>query len=193
MLRSICDKPGFAIAPEGNRTLALTALAAGEWDIAVAHFMRAYKYHQEIGAVTELAWDCYEYSNALFENGEHDQRDEARRLLGQGWRMARELKMPPLLDKINRLAAREGVELQKTTRTPAASSTMAQTLGLTKRELEVLRHIAMGQTNQEIAYDLHISEHTVANHVGHILDKIGVSNRIDAATFAVRHSLAGDS
>ena len=50
----------------------------------------------------------------------------------------------------------------------------------------------MGKTNQEISRDLLISEHTVANHIRHILEKIGATNRIDAATYAVRHGLVDD-
>lgn len=61
--------------------------------------------------------------------------------------------------------------------------------GLTARELEVLELIVHGRTNQEIAAELFISPHTVANHVAHIMNKLGVESRTAAATWAVQHDL----
>jgi two-component system, NarL family, response regulator DevR len=58
-----------------------------------------------------------------------------------------------------------------------------------ERELDVLALIAEGKTNEEIATALTLSEKTVANHVSNILAKIGVANRIGAATFAVRNHI----
>jgi NarL family two-component system response regulator LiaR len=61
---------------------------------------------------------------------------------------------------------------------------------LTQREIEVLEHVAQGLTNQEIADELGISEHTVRNHVGHILDKLHLANRTQAALYALREGFA---
>ena len=60
---------------------------------------------------------------------------------------------------------------------------------LTQRESEVLRQLAYGLTNKEIAQALHISYETVKEHVQHILRKIGVSDRTQAAVWAVRKDL----
>ncbi len=60
---------------------------------------------------------------------------------------------------------------------------------LTQRESEVLRQLAYGLTNKEIALALHISYETVKEHVQHILRKIGVSDRTQAAVWAVRKEL----
>lgn len=60
---------------------------------------------------------------------------------------------------------------------------------LTQRESEVLRQLAYGLTNKEIAQTLHISYETVKEHVQHILHKIGVSDRTQAAVWAVRKDL----
>ncbi len=60
---------------------------------------------------------------------------------------------------------------------------------LTQRESEVLRLLAMGMTNKEIAQSLHISYETVKEHVQHILRKLGVSDRTQAAVWAVRKKL----
>jgi len=62
--------------------------------------------------------------------------------------------------------------------------------GLTPRELEVLRLMADGLTNQEIADTLFLSRRTVENHVLHILAKLELDSRTAAATFAIRHDLA---
>jgi DNA-binding CsgD family transcriptional regulator/tetratricopeptide (TPR) repeat protein len=61
--------------------------------------------------------------------------------------------------------------------------------GLTGREVEVLRLIAAGRTNDEIAAELILSPNTVRHHVTHILTKTGVENRAGAAAFAFRHNL----
>ncbi len=60
---------------------------------------------------------------------------------------------------------------------------------LTKRELEVLKLIASGAFNKEIASALNISERTVKNHVSNIFRKIGVSDRTQAAVFAIKNNI----
>jgi len=60
---------------------------------------------------------------------------------------------------------------------------------LTKREVEVLKLIAEGLFNKEIAYMLAISEKTVKNHVSNIFKKINVSDRTQAAVYAIRNNL----
>ena len=64
------------------------------------------------------------------------------------------------------------------------------THGLTDRELEVLRLVAAGESNRQIAKTLVISEHTVARHVQNIFTKIGVPSRTAASAFAYEHNLA---
>ena len=60
---------------------------------------------------------------------------------------------------------------------------------LTEREREVLTLVARGYTNKQIADTLFITEKTARNHVSHILDKLGLSRRSEAAAFAVEHKL----
>jgi DNA-binding CsgD family transcriptional regulator len=61
--------------------------------------------------------------------------------------------------------------------------------GLTARELEVLRLVASGKTNRQIATQLVVSEHTVARHVQNIFGKLGVSSRTAASAYAFEHHL----
>jgi two-component system, NarL family, response regulator LiaR len=61
---------------------------------------------------------------------------------------------------------------------------------LTEREMLVLKHVAQGMTNQEIATLLVISERTVRNHVGSILSKLHLANRTQAALYALREGIA---
>ncbi len=61
---------------------------------------------------------------------------------------------------------------------------------LTEREVEVLKLVARGLTNPEIAALLVISERTVGNHIGHILHKLHLANRTQAALYALRQGLA---
>ena len=60
---------------------------------------------------------------------------------------------------------------------------------LTRREMEVLRLVAEGHSNKEIAFDLDISDHTVKFHVNSILTKLGARSRTEAATIAARLGL----
>jgi two-component system, NarL family, response regulator LiaR len=64
---------------------------------------------------------------------------------------------------------------------------------LTRREREVLCLIAAGRSNKRIAFELEIAEKTVKTHVGHVLAKLGVSDRTQAALVAVRAGLTDGS
>ena len=61
---------------------------------------------------------------------------------------------------------------------------------LTEREVEVIKLVAKGRTNQEIAEELVVSEHTVGAHVSNILSKLHLANRTQAALFALRTGLS---
>jgi DNA-binding NarL/FixJ family response regulator len=64
---------------------------------------------------------------------------------------------------------------------------------LTRREIEVLELLGQGYRNREIAAKLFISERTVKNHVSHILTKLSVNDRTEAALIAARHGLGRDA
>ena len=62
-------------------------------------------------------------------------------------------------------------------------------MALTRRESEILRYVATGLSNKEIAGRLTITEGTVKNHVHHALEKLHLTNRVQAAAYAVRHRM----
>ena len=74
--------------------------------------------------------------------------------------------------------------------TPRLATTADVEVSLTQRESEVLRQMAGGLTNKQIANVLHISYETVKEHVQHVLRKIGLTDRTQAAVWAVRKGLA---
>ncbi|MCP5096182.1 MAG: response regulator transcription factor [Chloroflexi bacterium] len=82
-------------------------------------------------------------------------------------------------------------QLQLSPETPQKPKPPTPTNGLTERELDVLRLIATGATNREIAKALVVSEGTVKNHVSSILSRLGLRDRIQAAVYAYEHDLMG--
>ena len=75
---------------------------------------------------------------------------------------------------------------------PAVAAQLAEHLSdesLTAREIEVLRHIAEGNRNKDIAERLFISEETVKVHVKHVMDKLGASDRTEAVAIAIRRGI----
>ncbi len=99
-----------------------------------------------------------------------------------------------LLDAIRRAAKGENIwtreELRRVTgalATPRLATDVE--VPLTQRESEVLHQLALGLTNKEIAQSLQISYETVKEHVQHILRKIGVTDRTQAAVWAVRKGI----
>jgi len=64
---------------------------------------------------------------------------------------------------------------------------------LTEREREILQHLSRGKSNKAIAQSLSISHDTVKLHVRHILSKLGLTSRVEAAVFAVEHRTGSDT
>lgn len=76
--------------------------------------------------------------------------------------------------------------------TPSANGAKADAVrsSLTPRELDILLEIATGATNREIAHGLHLSEATIKTHVGHVLAKLGLRDRVQAVVLAYESGLA---
>jgi DNA-binding CsgD family transcriptional regulator len=80
-------------------------------------------------------------------------------------------------------------QLRRLPTQPGAPLAAPLPAGLSRREAEVLRLVTAGKSNRQIAETLFLSEKTVANHLTHIFNKIGVDNRAAAVAFAVRCGL----
>jgi DNA-binding NarL/FixJ family response regulator len=74
-------------------------------------------------------------------------------------------------------------------RAPAEDQRKRKKYGLTNREIEIVAAIVDGCTNKEIAQKFSLSEDTVKHHLTSIFDKVGVSNRLELALFAINHRL----
>jgi DNA-binding CsgD family transcriptional regulator len=103
------------------------------------------------------------------------------------WRAAVDMGTPALRERIERLAERARITLAPAE--PVALSTtrsVAEDLGLTPREVEVLAQLAKGRTDRQIAEELFISKKTASVHVSNLLRKLDASSRIEAAEIGQR-------
>ena len=146
------------------------ALAEGDPTAALVVLRRAARLWQELDAPYEVARVRVLVGLACRALGDEE---SAALDLGAARKSFERLAAAPDLARIERL---EG-------RSPADDH------GLSARELEVLRLVAAGKSNREIASELVVSEHTVARHVQNIFAKLGVTSRTAAAAFAFQHEL----
>ena len=120
-------------------------------------------------------------------------RAQVERVLGAAHAVAARLGAGFLLGELERLARRGRVRLEVppdlAPAPEAEAPSAARSLGLTPREEEVLALVAAGRTNRQIAETLFIAEKTAALHVSHILAKLGVAGRVEAAAVAHRLGL----
>jgi len=118
-------------------------------------------------------------------------REQATRALAACESLARPLQAAPLLGLAQELAQRARLNAAPGPRAApgAASGAASARFDLTSREKDVLALLVNGSSNREIARALFIAERTVAVHVSHILDKLGVRNRTEAATVGARLGL----
>jgi DNA-binding CsgD family transcriptional regulator len=119
-----------------------------------------------------------------------EDRDGAVTALRETHAIASDLGAGPLLRHLEQMARRLRVRLGRAAGSTGKASDAAY--GLTRRELEVLREVAAGRTNREIAETLFISESTAGVHVSNILGKLGVSTRTEAARVALDQGLVGE-
>jgi DNA-binding NarL/FixJ family response regulator len=146
-------------------------LADGDAQRALVALRQAWQLWLELDAPYEIARTRVLMSQACRALGDEDaamlELDDARAIFD-------ELGAAPDLARLEALAA---------------SKAAAKPHGLSARELEVLRLVAAGKSNREIAAALVISEHTVARHVQNIFAKLRLSSRAAATAFAFEHDL----
>jgi DNA-binding NarL/FixJ family response regulator len=153
------------------------AVGGGDLGAAQRHFEDAVDLYLQSGAPFEVARARIELAKTLAARGRADlARDEAQRamdLLGELKAEIEIVRAKTLLDSLRGQAA-----------APADSP-------LTTRETEVLKLVAAGLSNQTIAEQLFVSEHTIHRHVANILNKLSVSSRAAAVAQAARRGLLG--
>jgi DNA-binding CsgD family transcriptional regulator/tetratricopeptide (TPR) repeat protein len=159
----------------------------------------------EMWSVAAIAWEAvpmpYPAARARALAGEahllvRGPRDVAAGLLRDAHASASALGATPLREAIEAIAGRARIDLGagQAAEVPADVESAgakpergpAEILGLSAREWEVLELVAAGRSNGEIAEALFISPKTASVHVTHIMDKLGVNSRIEAATIAIR-------
>jgi len=158
-----------------DRLLGMLAATRGERESAQRHFEAALAMNLRTGGRPWLAYTQLCYAALLLRKRETG-AERAATLLDAALATARELSMATLEQRCDRLMA----QLEDRLVYPDT---------LSKREVDVLRLLAAGLSNQEIGARLFISTHTVANHIRSILAKTGTANRTEAAAYAVRQGL----
>jgi ATP/maltotriose-dependent transcriptional regulator MalT len=157
-----------AVSDYANGSVQLAADAPVE---ALSSLRRAYDVWHALGMPYEAAWAQLQIGRACLAAGDGDaaayEIDAARATFER-------LGARPALERLRRSSSDEGPR-------PGA---------LTNRECEVLRLVAAGKSNRDIAAALVISEHTVGRHLQNIFTKLGVSSRSAATAFAYQHDLA---
>ena len=176
-------RPKFILGPEGRGWLARAEAeyqrAAGDndpqaWQAVLDAFGPAYTY--------EIARTRWRLAEALAEAGRRDEAEEQWRRAAQ---TADALGARPLRRVLDDLARRARIG------TAPDLPDGAVLASLTSREREVLRLIAAGRSNREIASVLFIAPKTASVHVSNILGKLGAASRTEAAAIAHREGLAG--
>jgi ATP/maltotriose-dependent transcriptional regulator MalT len=147
-----------------------TELAEGDARAALAPLRRAGEIWQRLEAPYEAARVRELVGLACRALGDED---TAALELEAARAVYTELGAAPDLARLGSLTGREPTEAH----------------GLTEREVEVLRHLAAGETNKEIATALVVSERTIDRHVSNIFAKLGVSSRAAATAYAYEHRL----
>jgi DNA-binding NarL/FixJ family response regulator len=148
---------------------------------APARWAEAIGIARQAGNVHALMYGLTRLAEALVTDGD---RDAAAAAVREAIAMAEGLGARPLLDDALALARRARLTDEEEVAADGDS------YGLTSREREVLRLVADGRSNGQIAEALFISPKTASVHVSNILGKLGASTRVEAAAIAHRTGLA---
>ena len=169
------------------RFLGMLATTMGRWDEAEAHSQAALALNTRMGARPWLAHTQHQYAVLLLARNQLGDDGKAAALLDEALATACDLGMRALEERITTQVSPHAPAAPS----PPPSATPLTLDDLSQREVEVLRLVATGKSNREIADALYISLNTVATHVRNILTKTGCANRTEAAAYALRHRLLG--
>jgi DNA-binding CsgD family transcriptional regulator len=153
-----------------------TALATGDAQTAAERLAHAVELHRSLDLPYERAQIELRAGVALAASGN---RELALERLGDAYRTAKKLGARPLAAEAAGEVAALGESVVKRLGVRAAAD--ADGGGLSRRELEVVRHVAAGRTNREIAQELFLSPRTVDMHVRNALRKLDCRSRVEAA------------
>jgi ATP/maltotriose-dependent transcriptional regulator MalT len=162
-----------------DRFLGLLASLGRRWLDAERHFEKALAMNDRIGAILPREHTRRDYADMLVTRGDPADRVKAAAFLDMAEEHATALGLTALGRRI-------GLTRQRLAQSPPKS---AGPDNLTGRELDVLRLLAIGRGNADIALALAIGQSTVATHVHNILTKTGCANRTEAAAYAARLGL----
>ena len=152
-----------------------SALLEGDVEVAATHFGRALELLRDMELPLDRAEVQFRAGLALVAAGE---RELGVDRLSDAYRTARKLRARPLARHVAAELAALGESVDR--RLGRRAATSLEQGGLTRRELEVVRLVATGRTNREIARELFLSPRTVDMHVRNILGKLGARSRTDA-------------
>ncbi|NNF39750.1 MAG: AAA family ATPase [Woeseiaceae bacterium] len=152
--------------------LAMLAELIGKPDAARSHYEYAIGKNREMSAWPALARHQVHYAKFLLASESQEDHNSGRQLLIDAEQLAARFDMRGLAADIDALRATGSASLPD---------------DLTAREAEVLKLLAIGRSNKDIAKVLTISLSTVATHVRNILSKTGCANRTEAAAYAMQH------
>ncbi|MGH2404862.1 MAG: LuxR C-terminal-related transcriptional regulator, partial [bacterium] len=166
------------------RMIGVAASVLRDWEKAEAHFQTAINVANRLGARPELARSRLDYARMLAKRDARGDRAMAAGLVVEAAAAFSELGMEPFWRLSERLAGTLQGKVP-----PATRERSEYPDGLSDREVEVLRMVAGGHTNQQIADGLVLSVKTVARHISNIFDKTGVDNRSAATAYAFERNL----
>jgi DNA-binding NarL/FixJ family response regulator len=161
------------------RSLGLLAATMEHWNQAIEYFEAALEMNQRMGAKPWVVLTQRDYALALLGRGTPGDRRKADLLLAEAQAGAASLGMYVVEQECSRLRAEPGTRRARLTYPD----------GLTGREVEVLRHLAGGKPNREIARLLGLSPHTIERHVANIYVKANLHNRVQAVRYALEKKL----